>query len=87
MIYETLTSNSPPAIQQRIQAGRIGWSGPLVLTAARTALILLVQVVVAMGFLVHGDASPWRAQAPWWTVYATLVDGGCLLLLWRQTRR
>src|SRR5260370_5880504 len=84
---ETLTSNAPPAIQQRIQAGRIGWSGRLVLTTARTALILLVQAVVAMAFLVHGDPSPWRAQAPWWTVYATLVDGGCLVLLWRQTRR
>ena len=44
---EMLTSNSPSAIQQRIQAGHIGWAGPLVLTTARTVLILLVQVVVA----------------------------------------
>jgi hypothetical protein len=87
MLDETLTSNSPRAIQQRIQAGRIGWAGPLVLTTARTGLILLVQAVVATAFLVHGDPSPWRAQAPWWTVYATLVDIGCLLLLSRQARR
>jgi hypothetical protein len=87
MLDEMLTSNSPPAIQQRIQAGHIGWAGPLVLTTARTALILLVQTVVATAFLVHGDPSPWRAQAPWWTVYATPVDLGCLLLLSRQARR
>jgi len=87
MLDEMPTSNSPPAIQQRIQAGRIGWAGPLVLTTARTGLILLVQTVVATAFLVHGDPSPWRAQAPWWTVYATLVDLGCLLLLSRQARR
>ena len=87
MIDQTGTSNSPPAIQQRIHAGLIGWAGPLVLTTARTALILLVQAVVAMAFLVHGDPSPWRAQAPWWTVYATLVDSGCLVLLWIQTQR
>ena len=87
MIDEMLTSNSPPAIQQRIQAGRIGWAGPLVLTTARTGLILLVQAVVATAFLIHGDSSPWRAQAPWWTVYATLVDIGCLLLLSLQARR
>jgi hypothetical protein len=86
MIDEMLTSNSPPAIQQRIQAGRIGWAGPLALTTARTGLILLVQAVVAGAFLIHGHPSPWRAQAPWWTVYATLVDIGCLLLLWRQAR-
>jgi sorbitol-specific phosphotransferase system component IIBC len=53
MIDKTLTSNSPPAIQQRVQAGRIGWAGPLVLTTARTALILLVQAVVAVAFLVQ----------------------------------
>jgi len=87
MIDKMLTSNSLPAIQQRIQGGRIGWAGPLVLTTARTGLILLVQTVVATGFLMRGDRSPWRAQAPWWTVYATLVDIGCLLLLWRQARR
>ena len=56
-------------------------------TTARTGLILLVQVVVAAGFFLRGNPSPWRAQAPWWTVYATVVDIGCLLLLWRRTRR
>jgi hypothetical protein len=87
MMDEMLAPDSPPAILERIQSGRIGWAGPLVLTTARTGLILLVQAVVATAFLIHGDPSPWRAQAPWWTVYATLVDLGCLLLLWRQARR
>jgi hypothetical protein len=87
MLSEMLTSNSPLAIQQRIQAGQLGWAGPLVLTTARTGLILLVQVVVAVTFLVRGNPLPWRAQAPWWTVYATFVDIGCLLLLSRQVRR
>ena len=81
MLDEMLTFNTAPSILQRIQAGRIGWAGPLVLTTARTGLILLVQAVVATALLVHGNPSPWRAQAPWWTVYATLVDFGCLLLL------
>jgi Type II CAAX prenyl endopeptidase Rce1-like len=84
---QMLASNSPHAIQQRIQSGCIGWAGPLILTTARTGLILLVQAAVATVFLIRGDSSPWRAQAPWWTVYATLVDIGCLLLLWRQSRR
>jgi hypothetical protein len=87
MMHEVLDSNSPSAIQQRIQSGRIGWAGPLALTTARTGLIFLVQVLVATAFLIHGHPSPWRAQAPWWTVYATLVDVGCLLLLWRQAQR
>jgi hypothetical protein len=48
--------------------------------------MLLVQACVAMAFFMRGDPLPWRSQAPWWTVYATLIDIGCLLLLWRQTR-
>lgn len=80
-------SNSPSAIQQRIQGAGTGWASPLLLTTARTCLILLVQVLVAAGFLIRGNPSPWRAQAPWWTVYATLVDIGCLLLLSLQVRR
>jgi hypothetical protein len=87
MMKEVLASNSPSAIQQRIQSGLIGWAGPLALTTARTGLLLLVQAVVATAFLIRGHPSPWRAQAPWWTVYATLVDIGCLLLLLRQTKR
>jgi hypothetical protein len=84
---EMLISNLPPAIQQRFHSGRIGWAGPLLLTTARTGLILLVQAVVATAFFMRGDPSPWREQAPWWTVYATLVDIGCLLLLSLQARR
>jgi CAAX protease family protein len=83
---QMLAPNSPPAILERIQSSRIGWAGPLAMTTARTALIVFVQVVVATLFRIRGDPAPWRAQAPWWTVYATLVDVGCLLLLWRQTK-
>jgi hypothetical protein len=58
----------------------------VLLTAARTGLMLVVQVLVATVFLLRGHPSPWRAQAPWWTVDATLVDIGCLLMLSRMTR-
>jgi len=87
MMGQMLEQNSPPRILERIQSGRIGWAGPLIVTAARTGLILFLQVVVATAFLIRGDPAPWRAQAPWWTVYATLVDIGCLLLLWRLTKQ
>src|ERR1043166_7597473 len=86
MMGQMFAPNPPPAILERIQSGRIGWTRSLATTTARTGLIVLVQVVVATLFFIRGDPAPWRAQAPWWTVYATLVDGGCLLLLWRQTK-
>jgi Type II CAAX prenyl endopeptidase Rce1-like len=87
MIGQMLDPNSPSTILERIQSSRVGWAGPLLMTTARTGLILFVQVVVATVFLIRGNPAPWLAQAPWWTVYATLVDIGCLLLLRRQTKR
>ena len=84
---EVPAPNSAPAIQQRIHSGRITWWGPVALTPARAGLMLLVQGGLAAVFLLRGNPSPWRAQAPWWSVYATLIDIGCLLLLWRQTHR
>jgi len=84
---QMLNPNSPPTILERIQSGRIGWAGPLLMTTARTGMIVFVQVAVATVFLIRGHPTPWRAQAPWWTVYATLVDIGCLLLLRWQTKR
>jgi len=79
--------NSDAAIRGRIALGTISLSGPLLLTAARSTLIIVVQALVALGFWLGHTPSPWRAQAPWWSVYATLVDVGCLLLLRRQARR
>ena len=87
MMDAMLAANSQPAILERIRAGRIGWAAPLGLTTARTSLILFVQVGVATAFFIRGDSAPWRAQAPWWTVYAPIIDIGCLLLLRRQTKR
>ena len=83
---EVLAPNSAPEIQQRVQFGRINWWGPLALTPARACLILLVQGGLAAVLRLRGNPSPWRTQAPWWTVYATLIDIGCLLLLWRRAR-
>lgn len=79
--------NSDAAIRERIALSTISLSGPLLLTAARSTLIIVVQALVALGFWLGHNPSPWRAQAPWWSVYATLVDVGCLLLLRRQARR
>ncbi|MGD0130089.1 MAG: hypothetical protein ABSF46_32630 [Terriglobia bacterium] len=86
MTDELLTPNSALAIQQRVQSGRIGWWGPVALAPARTCLVLAVQGGLAAILWLRGNPSPWRAQAPWWTVYATLIDIGCLLLLWWRAR-
>ena len=80
-------ANSLPRIQALAAHGRLTWAGPLTVIAGRSALILLAQALVAAVFYLRGNSSPWLAAAPWWTVYGTIVDIGCLALMWRFTRR
>lgn len=54
---------------------------------ARTVFALLAQGLVALVFVVQRHPSPGRAAGAWWTVYGTLVDIGCLVLLFWLTRR
>lgn len=70
-----------------VSSGRISWTGPLLLTVGRSALILASQAIAALLFLLHGDRSPWLSAGRWWTVYGTLADAGCLALLWRFARQ
>lgn len=53
---------------------------------ARPALGVVAQAVVAVVFILRSSATPWHDAEPWLPVYATLIDAGCLALLWRLTR-
>jgi len=64
----------------------MSWMGLLLVVTGRTVLILLAQGIVAIIFLMRGATTPWMAAAPWWTVYGTLIDLGCLALMWKFTR-
>lgn len=46
----------------------------------------MAQALVATLYLLRGHPSAWNAAAPWWTVYGTLVDAGCLALMLKFTR-
>jgi membrane protease YdiL (CAAX protease family) len=54
---------------------------------ARIACAVGAQGVVAAVFALRGSPTPWHDAGPWLPVYGTLVDAGCLALLWRLTRR
>ena len=82
----TSTDRVSPRIRECVADGRITWTGPLVLLVGRSAFMFVAQAIFALVFMLNGDPSPWRAAAPYWTVYGTLVDLGCLTLMWRFTR-
>jgi membrane protease YdiL (CAAX protease family) len=79
--------NAREAIRARRSAGTLTWRGPALMLFARTACALAAQAVVAIIFFVRGSATAWHDAEPWLPVYATLIDAGCLTLLWRFTRR
>ena len=80
-------ANSNEALQRRVDAGTLTWRGPALMLFARTACAVGAQAVVAAIFVLRSSPTPWRDAQPWLPVYGTLIDAGCLALLWRLTRR
>jgi membrane protease YdiL (CAAX protease family) len=67
--------------------GALTWRGPLLMLVARSAFAVVAQALVAVIFALRSSPAPWHAAEPWMPVYGTLIDLGCLTLLWRLTRR
>jgi hypothetical protein len=79
--------NSHEALLRRRAAGTLTWRGPVLMLFARAACAVGAQAVVAAVFAVRASPTPWHDAEPWLPVYGTLIDAGCLALLWRLTRR
>jgi len=69
-----------------IRPSRLSLLGPLLFLPARTALMLLAQGLVGLILLLRGSSKAWLDAAPWWTLYGTIVDIGCLAIMWKLTR-
>jgi hypothetical protein len=79
--------NSHEALLRRREAATLTWRGPALMLFARAALAVAAQAVVAAVFVLQASPTPWHDAEPWLPVYGTLIDAGCLALLWRLTRR
>jgi uncharacterized protein len=81
------TVNFPEAIQSRLEEGRVPRFGPLLMLVARPAFALLAQGITLLLFAQLNVPNRSIAIRNWWSVYGTLVDFGCLGLLFWLTRR
>lgn len=54
---------------------------------ARAGFAVAAQALVAIVFVLRASPTPWHDSEAWLPVYGTLIDAGCLALLWRLTRR
>jgi uncharacterized protein len=82
-----ISINAPQAIQSRLNDGRIPRFGPMLMLFARPALLLLTQGVFLQLFLQLNVPNAAVAVRNWWSVFGTLVDVGCLGLLFWLTKR
>jgi uncharacterized protein len=80
-------ANARSQIEKRIAAGRISWTGPLLLIIARSTLWLALQSLLALVFLALHRPSPFRTAGQWWPLYANFGDLGCLLGMRYFTRK
>lgn len=83
----SIAVNSQEAVQSRLEQGRIPRIAPLLMIASRSILILLVQGLVYLLFLQMNVPNALVTIRNWWPVYGTLVDFGCLGLLYYFTKR
>jgi hypothetical protein len=81
------SANSRQALLHGREVGTLTWRGPALMLLARSVLAVGAQAVVAAVFALRGSSTPWHDAEPWLPVYGTLIDLGCLALLWRLTRR
>ncbi len=81
------SANSHETLLRQRELGVLTWRGPALMLFARAALAVGAQAVVAVVFALRGSPTPWQDAEPWLPVYGTLIDIGCLALLWRLTRR
>jgi membrane protease YdiL (CAAX protease family) len=79
--------NARSTIQERVEAGRISWTGPLFLAALRPLLFFSVQALLALAYFAFHRPDAWRQAGRWWNVYGTVVDIGCLIALRYFTRK
>jgi hypothetical protein len=80
-------TNDDAAIVRRENAGALTWRGPLLMLAARPAFAIVAQALAAVILALRSSPAPWHDAEAWMPVYGTLIDVGCLTMLWRLTRR
>jgi len=83
----TVDPNSHEALLRRRETARLTWRGPALMLFTRAACAVGAQALVAAVFARRASPKPWHDAEPWLPVYGTLIDAGCLALLWWLTRR
>lgn len=64
---------------RKIRTNSLEW--PLLLVFTRFILALVLQLLFAVPYFFAENPNPIKAAGQWFTVYGTLIDAGCLMLI------
>ena len=78
---EAEDANSKLALTRRTAQSQLSWAGPWLVVTGRSVLMIAAQALVALIRWLMTHTWSWDGAAKWWTVYGTLVDIGCLMLM------
>lgn len=82
-----LDGNGRAVLEARRASGALRWPVVAALLPARMAFAVLAHGATAGLFALQGSQTPWRDAAPWFPIFATLIDLGCLVALKLAMRR
>ncbi len=86
MAHTAALPNSLAAVRERVAAKGVSQLAPWAMLFARLVLFAVWQAVIAVLFVVLGEADPWDASVAWWPAGATLANLTNLALLGRLAR-
>jgi membrane protease YdiL (CAAX protease family) len=82
-----IVKNSREEIRKRIDSRQINRTFTLLATLVRPALFIGVQGLMVLLLVALKYKTPALTATSWWTVYGTVVDFGCLLVIFLLLRK
>lgn len=74
-------------LKQSMAEAKTGWGILMIVIMMRTVLAAIAQAVLTAALSLGGDRDALFSATPWWTVTGTIIDGVCLFVLYRLTKR
>lgn len=84
---EQAVVNSPEQIEARLRADKISPRAVALMVPARGVFAALTFILVTLVALATGTSDPVRTAGSWWMVSGTLIDIGCLVILFALVGR
>lgn len=82
-----MTLNSLLPLKKHVDRGTVSLTTCLLILPLRTFFLFLAQGLFYLFYHLNGKKNSWALAGKWWSVWGSLADLGCLLILIKLTKR